>query len=126
MFPRFIAGPNVRYKDMACQFVKYEGMQLEQGLYIFIKGLSLKIIFADSFAAFVPYAFGRSGTIEFTAAWVGVLAYAMQLYFDFSGYSLMAIGLGRCLGFRFPENFRAPYHSSSLQDFWRRWHMTLS
>jgi alginate O-acetyltransferase complex protein AlgI len=93
---------------------------------LFCWGIFLKSCFADSFALFTSYAFGRSGPIEFGAAWVGSIAYAFQIYFDFCGYSLMAIGIGRCLGFTFPQNFNKPYHAVSVQDFWRRWHMTLS
>lgn len=126
MFPRFIAGPIVRYKDMVAQFAEYRGMQLEPGLLLFSLGLFLKCAFADSFGAFVPYAFDKFGEVSFVSAWLGVLAYTMQIYFDFSGYSLMAIGIGRCFGFRFPDNFRQPYLASSLQDFWRRWHISLS
>ena len=126
MFPRFVAGPIVRYTEMVGQFKHYVGMQLEPGLFLFCWGIFLKSCFADSFAVFTSYAFGRSGPIEFGAAWVGSVSYAFQIYFDFCGYSLMAIGIGRCLGFTFPQNFNKPYHSISVQDFWRRWHMTLS
>jgi len=127
MFPRFIAGPIVRYKDMQSQFQHYAGMDLEKGLALFIGGFFLKTCFADHFAVFLPYAFRPTPeAVGFVAAWVGVLAYTMQIYFDFAGYSLMAIGLGKCLGFDFPENFRTPYHAQSLSDFWRRWHISLS
>lgn len=126
MFPRFVAGPIVRYRDMISQFAKYEGMQIEAGLFLFGLGFFLKVGFADHFALFTNYAFGRGGEIEFLSAWVGTLAYTMQLYFDFYGYSLMAIGLGRCLGFQFPTNFNRPYLSTSVQEFWRRWHISLS
>ena len=126
MFPRFIAGPIVRYRQLATQLANYNGMQIESGLVLFALGLFTKTCFADQFAVFVPYAFGHQQAVGFVAAWTGVLAYAFQIYFDFSGYSLMAIGLGRCLGFQFPTNFNRPYLADGLQDFWRRWHITLS
>jgi len=126
MFPRFIAGPIVRYRDMVAQFSDYRGMKWDKGLCTFIAGLTLKVLFADHFALFVPYAFGRTGPIDFGGAWIGLFAYTFQIYFDFSGYSLMAIGLGQCFGFEFPANFNRPYLAHSLQDFWRRWHMSLS
>jgi alginate O-acetyltransferase complex protein AlgI len=125
MFPRFIAGPIVRYKDLVGQFNHYPGMQIKAGLIQFALGLFMKRCFADSFAAFVSLAFDRPTVPSTADAWIGVLAFTMQIYFDFSGYSLMALGLGRCFGFRFPDNFRRPYLATSLQDFWRRWHMTL-
>src|SRR5262249_35070106 len=125
MFPRFIAGPIVRYSQIAPQMKNYEGMQLEPGLFVFSVGFFLKVCFADSFATFVGYAFSNPG-LTFSSAWVGVLAYTFQIYFDFSGYSLMAIGLGRCLGFQFPTNFNVPYQAKSLQEFWQRWHISLS
>ncbi len=126
MFPRFIAGPIVRYREMVDQFKNYGGMKVESGLFLFAFGLFLKSCFADSFEVFTSYAFGRAGGVEFLSAWIGSISYSFQIYFDFSGYSLMAIGIGRCLGFVFPQNFNKPYHAASVQDFWRRWHMTLS
>ncbi len=126
MFPRFVAGPIVRYRDIIGQFRVYKGMNLEKGFVLFIFGLAMKVVFADNFALFIPYAFDRTEAISTMGAWIGVFAYTMQIYFDFSGYSLMAIGLGQCLGFEFPANFNQPYKASSLQDFWRRWHISLS
>jgi alginate O-acetyltransferase complex protein AlgI len=126
MFPRFIAGPIVRYRDMSAQFHDYRGMRVGPGLTLFVRGLFLKLCFADSFAFFTGYITHAPERIDATAAWVGSLAYAMQIYFDFSGYSLMAIGLGTAFGFSFPDNFRRPYLAASLQDFWRRWHISLS
>lgn len=126
MFPRFVAGPIVRYREIASQLADYSGMQVRRGLLLFAGGLVVKVCLADSLALFVPYAFGAENGLDLLSAWVGVLAYTLQLYLDFSAYSQMAIGLGICLGFKFPENFNLPYHASSVQDFWRRWHMTLS
>lgn len=125
MFPRFIAGPIVRYRDIAHQFTSYNGMQWERGFNTFALGFFLKRCFADQFADWVPLAFGGSITST-TAAWLGVIAYSMQIYFDFWGYSLMAVGLGRILGFEFPMNFDKPYTSKSLKEFWTRWHISLS
>jgi alginate O-acetyltransferase complex protein AlgI len=91
-----------------------------------VLGLILKIAFADSFAIHVRYAFERTDAIDFVSAWVGSIAYAMQLYFDFSGYALIAIGIGRCFGFEFGRNFNCPYIADSMGNFWWRWHITLS
>jgi alginate O-acetyltransferase complex protein AlgI len=126
MFPRFVAGPIVRYREIASQFSVNYGMQLEKGFILFAAGFCLKTLFADHFGLFAQYAFENDGTLGFVAAWVGLFSYTLQIYFDFSGYSLMAIGLGWCLGFEFPDNFNRPYCASSLQDFWRKWHISLS
>lgn len=126
MFPRFIAGPIVRYRDLRTQFENYEGMQVGEGMRTFILGLFRKACLADSFALLANYAFGGAPELDFVSAWVGVFAYTMQIYFDFSGYSLMAIGLGKCLGFSFAANFDRPYLATSFKDFWRRWHISLS
>ena len=125
MFPRFIAGPIVRYDDVSAQFIKWSGSLFSKGLSIFGLGFMLKTLFADQFAVFVPYAYGGHSP-DMVQAWFGALSYAFQLYFDFWGYSLMAIGLGLCFGFAFPDNFRSPYRAISISDFWRRWHITLS
>ena len=125
MFPRFIAGPIVRYPDISAQYAGWRGIELSQGLSVFALGFAMKSLFADQFAVFVPYAFGVARP-DFVQAWTGALAYTFQLYFDFWGYSLMATGLGLCLGFRFPDNFRAPYRAAGIAEFWRRWHITLS
>ncbi len=126
MFPRFIAGPIVRYKDLRNQFDNYGGMDVSGGLRVFILGLFRKACLADSFALFTGYAFDAHYPLDCLSAWLGVIAYTMQIYFDFSGYSLMAIGLGKCLGFQFNENFNQPYAAGSFKDFWRRWHISLS
>jgi len=126
MFPRFVAGPIVRYRDISGQLRDYRGMRVLSGLTLFARGLFLKLCFADSFAVFTGYVTHAPDQIGAAAAWIGTIAYAMQIYFDFSGYSLMAIGLGAAFGFDFPDNFRRPYLAGSLQDFWRRWHISLS
>jgi alginate O-acetyltransferase complex protein AlgI len=125
MFPRMIAGPIVRYSQVVGQMASWGGPRLRRGLPLFMLGFVYKALWADSFAVFVPYAFGPSppGLLD---GWLGVLSYSFQLYFDFAGYSLMAIGLGHCLGFRFPTNFSNPYAADSLADFWHRWHISLS
>lgn len=125
MFPRFIAGPIVRYTDMAMQFNQWSGQRISSGLSVFALGFIIKSLFADQFAVFVPYAFGveRPDVLQ---SWFGAIAYTFQLYFDFWAYSLMATGLGLCLGFSFPDNFRSPYRAVSISQFWQRWHITLS
>jgi alginate O-acetyltransferase complex protein AlgI len=125
MFPRFIAGPIVRYPDVRAQFDTWSGPRLAPGLTVFALGFVVKSLFADQFALFVPYGFAVPHP-DFVQAWIGALAFTFQLYFDFWGYSLMATGLGLCLGFRFPDNFRSPYRAVGIADFWRRWHITLS
>jgi len=125
MFPRFIAGPIVRYRDLENQLRNWPGMQAARGLTLFATGFCMKCLFADQFAVFVPYGFTVSRP-DLVQAWIGVLAYTFQLYFDFWSYSIMATGLGVCLGFEFPDNFRAPYRAQSLSQFWRQWHITLS
>jgi alginate O-acetyltransferase complex protein AlgI len=125
MFPRFVAGPIVRYNDVSQQLLDWPGMRLARGLSLFALGYMLKVLGADQFAVFVPYAFTVPNP-DIIQAWTGALAYTFQLYLDFWGYSLMATGLGLCLGFEFPDNFRSPYSSWSIGEFWRRWHITLS
>ena len=125
MFPRFIAGPIVRYPDISAQFAAWTPPPVARGLTVFALGFAVKTLFADQFAVFVPYAFSVAKP-DLLQAWTGTLAYTFQLYFDFWGYSLMATGLGLCLGFRFPDNFRSPYRAVGIADFWRRWHITLS
>lgn len=125
MFPRFIAGPIVRYTDLEAQIRDWAGPRFARGLALFAVGLAMKCLLADQFAVFVPYAFDVARP-DFLQAWTGVVSYSFQLYFDFWGYSIMATGLGLCLGFEFPDNFRSPYHAASISQLWRRWHITLS
>lgn len=125
LFPRFIAGPIVRYTDVLAQIHRWPGMLLHRGLLLFALGFTLKMSFADQCAKFVPYAFGPARP-DFLQSIAGSCAYAGQLYFDFWGYSLMAMGLGQCVGFVFPDNFLRPYAAVSITDFWRRWHVSLS
>ena len=129
MFPQLIAGPIVRYNEIADQISARRRLRWDeclQGFYRFVIGLSKKVLIADVIGRSVDMALGGDLTAMDTgSAWITIAAYTMQLYFDFSGYSDMAIGLGRIMGFRFPENFNNPYVSMSVTEFWRRWHITL-
>ena len=133
-FPQLIAGPIVHHKEMLPQFgwdrtYRFSSSNLSVGITIFAIGLFKKVVIADSFAVFASPVFvaADSGTtLSFFQAWEGTFSYTLQLYFDFSGYSDMAIGLGRMFGIKLPLNFNAPYKSYNIIDFWRRWHITLS
>jgi alginate O-acetyltransferase complex protein AlgI len=130
MFPQLIAGPIVRYREISDQLPQQRSHRLDDiaaGFPRFALGLCKKVIIADQLAPFVNSCFSTpSNQMTFTIAWLGAIGYTLQLYFDFSGYSDMAIGLGRMLGFRLPENFARPYSSVTITEFWRRWHMSLS
>ncbi len=133
-FPQFIAGPIVHHREMLPQLVKPSTLvpsarHLAIGVTIFTLGLFKKVVIADSVALVANSVFGAAEAgrpLDVYDAWLGALAYALQIYFDFSGYSDMAIGLGRLFGVRLPLNFAAPYKASNIIDFWRRWHITLS
>lgn len=128
-FPQLIAGPIVRYKDVAEEIDKRKASvnDIACGLRRFIAGLGKKVLISNTMAMAVDFVFGiGSEDLNIISAWIGALAYIMQIYFDFSGYSDMAIGLGRMFGFHFRENFNYPYIATSIQDFWRRWHISLS
>jgi alginate O-acetyltransferase complex protein AlgI len=129
LFSQLIAGPIVRYHEIAEQIrSRTETLdKFSRGASRFVHGLGKKLIVADSVAVIADATWALPADELTTAtAWLGVAAYHIQLYFDFSGYSDMAIGIGMMLGFRFPENFRRPYSALSITDFWRRWHITLS
>jgi alginate O-acetyltransferase complex protein AlgI len=130
MFPQLIAGPIVRFHEIAEQLDTPPTDRLGDlaaGFPRFALGLSKKVIVADSVAPAVNAVFAlHPGQLTTGSAWIGAIGYTIQLYFDFSGYSDMAIGLGRMFGFRLPENFDRPYSAASITDFWRRWHMSLS
>ena len=129
MFPQLIAGPIVRYESVAAALVsREEGFgKFADGVPRFIFGLGKKMILANPMGALAGLMFGMGGAgISWAAAWIGAAAYSLQIYFDFSGYSDMAIGLGKMFGFEFLENFNYPYISRSITEFWRRWHMSLS
>ena len=126
MFPQLIAGPIVRYSDIARQLEDrtHSWEEFFLGLRRFLIGLGKKVILADNFALLMKL-FRESDEKSMLFYWLYALAFLFNIYFDFSGYSDMAIGLGRIFGFRFPENFNYPYLSKSVTEFWRRWHMTL-
>ncbi|WP_344128069.1 MBOAT family protein [Saccharopolyspora halophila] len=130
MFPQLVAGPIVRYREIADQLPQRRTHRLDDfaaGFPRFAWGLTKKVVIADTLAPMVDACFATpSEDMTFAIAWLGAIGYTMQLYFDFSGYSDMAIGLGRMLGFRLPENFARPYSSVTITEFWRRWHMSLS
>jgi alginate O-acetyltransferase complex protein AlgI len=128
LFPQLIAGPIVRYHQVAHQLVSrtFSLENVTAGMVRFTLGLTKKVLIADSVSPIANAAFNHSDSLTTDDAWLGILAYTIQIYFDFSGYSDMAIGLGRIFGFRFPENFKHPYSSASMTEFWRRWHVTLS
>ena len=126
-FPQLIAGPIVRYNTIENEILnrKENPDEFVNGFSRFIIGLGKKVLLANSFAALADTAFDQTGTLSLAFSWLGALAYTLQIYYDFSGYSDMAIGLGRMFGFHFLENFNYPYISTSVSDFWRRWHISL-
>jgi alginate O-acetyltransferase complex protein AlgI len=128
-FPQLVAGPIVRARHFIHQMYeppRLTPQALEGGLQLIFKGLFKKLILADTLAIYVDHAFGNAGTIGSVEAWIGLYAFAFQIYFDFSGYSDVAIGCARLMGFRLPPNFRRPYAAVSVTEFWRRWHLSLS
>lgn len=128
MFPQLIAGPIVRYADVQDQLAdrSVTTADFSEGVMRFVVGLGKKVLLANQMGAVWSEIYALGGDVSALMAWTGAIAYTFQIYFDFSGYSDMAIGLGRMFGFKFPENFRYPYQSVSITDFWRRWHITLS
>ena len=128
MFPQLIAGPIVKYKTVAAELEHrtYTMEQFALGARRFCVGLAKKVLLANSIGALweAQLAAQSAGTLTVLGGWMGLLAFGFQIYFDFSGYSDMAIGLGRMLGFRFNENFDYPYLAASVTEFWRRWHMS--
>lgn len=127
LFPQLIAGPVLRYKDLAEQFETrtHSAQKFVHGISRFIQGLAMKLLIADNVAPLADRVFATENPTG-AEAWLGAAAYSIQLFFDFAGYSAMAIGLGLMIGFRFIENFDAPYTSRSITEFWRRWHISLS
>lgn len=127
LFPHLVAGPVLRYHLLAEQFRTREHTvdNFARGCMLFMAGLCQKVLIADSVAPLADAVFGMNDP-SLADAWLGTLAYTIQLFFDFSGYSTMAIGLALMIGFRFPENFNDPYTSASITEFWQRWHMSLS
>ena len=128
-FPQLVAGPIVKYYDFAGQIDNrtVTPEMTAQGIRRFITGLSKKLLIANTMAVAADYVYGLDNSqLSMPLAWLGAVSYLFQIYFDFSGYSDMAIGLGRMFGFTFRENFNYPYISSSMQEFWRRWHISVS
>lgn len=128
-FPQLIAGPIVKYHDIQAQIDQRDTdvKEIAEGLRRFIIGLSKKVLISNTMAVTADALFAAApGEMNILSAWTAAIAYMLQIYFDFSGYSDMAIGLGHMFGFRFLENFRYPYVSASIQEFWRRWHISLS
>lgn len=128
LFPQLIAGPIVRYKDVAYQLThrKETLEQFTNGVKLFLVGLGKKVLIANQMGTLTTSVFATTDENGVLGTWVGIIAYTFQIYFDFSGYSDMACGLGNMLGFEFLKNFNYPYISKSITDFWRRWHISLS
>ena len=130
-FPQLIAGPIVLYKEMIPQFEDISGRNFRaasfsRGIYLFILGLAKKVLLADTFALMANYGFAQTFSLDCISTIVVILSYTFELYFDFSGYSDMAIGLGKMFNIELPINFNAPYRACSIKEFWQRWHITLS
>lgn len=128
LFPQIVAGPIVRYEDVAAEIEErtVNINKISEGIGIFVKGLAKKVLLANN----IGIIWTQIKAMDYTSmsaatAWIGILAFTFQIYFDFSGYSDMAVGLGKMLGFNFPKNFDHPYLSKSISEFWRRWHITL-
>lgn len=128
MFPQIVAGPIVRYEDVSAQLAcrRIDLSSISDGITRFVCGMCKKVLIANSIGALWTDVKAQDyASMPAATAWLGIAAFTLQIYFDFSGYSDMAIGLGKMLGFDFPENFRYPYNSKSIAEFWRRWHITL-
>lgn len=128
MFPQLVAGPIVRYRTVAAQMSRRRTTlwRAATGVRIFAIGLAQKVLIANEVGIAADMAFSFGPDLDFSEAWLGLASYTLQIYFDFAGYSNMAIGLGLALGFGFPRNFDMPYTSRSVTEFWRRWHISLS
>lgn len=128
LFPQLIAGPIVRYRDVAEQLVnRRETLEMfTRGVKLFMVGLAKKVIIANTMGTLTTNIFATTDENGVVGTWVGMIAYTFQIYFDFSGYSDMACGLGNMMGFKFLKNFNYPYIAKSITDFWRRWHISLS
>lgn len=128
MFPQLVAGPIVRYKDVNDEIAErsISSADVEAGIKRFIVGFAKKVFIANAMGGMADTVFAMTAPVNTVYAWLGAICYALQIYYDFSAYSDMAIGMGRMLGFHFNENFDMPYISQSIQEFWRRWHISLS
>lgn len=128
-YPHLIAGPILHYSDVMPQLrgrIDFDARQFSQGLFIFAVGLFKKSVIADRIAEKVDPLFAANTVLQFFESWVSAVGYGLQVYFDFSGYSDMAVGIGLMFGIILPQNFNSPYQAKSIADFWKRWHMTLS
>lgn len=128
MFPQLIAGPIVKYADIE-PYLKARSVSVKdayRGIGRFVSGLAKKLLLANSAGSMWEYFSSLNGSLSTLGAWLGIIFFAFQIYFDFSGYSDMAIGLGTFFGFKFPENFNYPYTATSIKDFWSRWHISLT
>ena len=130
-FPQLIAGPIVLYKEMIPQFEDiskrgFNAASFSRGIYLFVLGLAKKVLLADTFALMANYGFAQTFSLDCVSTVAVILSYTFELYFDFSGYSDMAIGLGKMFNIELPINFNAPYRACSIKEFWQRWHITLS
>ena len=130
LFPQLVAGPIVRFRQIEADLERIDRRpradQQARGLGYFVVGLVKKVMIADTVARFIDPLLKVSATLSMTGAWLVALGYALQIYYDFSGYSDMAVGLGHLFGLRIPQNFNAPYRAEGVRDFWRRWHISLS
>ena len=128
MFPQLVAGPIVRYEDVVKELKsrKIDFDSFVQGLFLFLTGLFEKVLIANNVGYLHSLIVKDISNISLFTAWLGIISFALQIYFDFNGYSTMAIGMGKMLGFNYPKNFNYPYIATSITDFWRRWHITLS
>ncbi len=130
LFPHLIAGPIVRFTDLADQLRRprrrLTSHAASVGLFLLACGLTKKLLIADQLSPHVDRLFANPGQLGFVSSWAAAFGYSLQLYFDFSGYSDMAVGLAWLFGFRFPQNFNSPFKAQNVSDFWRRWHMSLS
>jgi alginate O-acetyltransferase complex protein AlgI len=130
-FPHLIAGPIIHHREMMPQFDRLRNKilnweNLSHGVFLFSIGLAKKVLVADTFAIWANNGFANAGSLNCAEAWTASLSYALQLYFDFSGYTDMALGMARMFNIRLPRNFNSPYKALNVEDFWKRWHMTLS
>ena len=128
MFPQLVAGPIVRYETIAREINHREtsAQDVTEGIFRFLIGLAKKVILANQFGEITDqFLLNGLDSLSTSGAWIGIVAYTFQIYFDFSGYSDMAIGMGRCIGFHFNDNFNHPYCAKTVTDFWRRWHISL-
>lgn len=128
LFPQLVAGPIVKYNSISRQLKSrtISVRNIQEGITRFIYGLSKKMLLANTLAVGADHCFGLGNSLDSWSAWLGAVCYMLQIYFDFSGYSDMAVGMGKMFGFTFPENFNYPYIATSIRDFWKRWHISLT